>query len=77
MHEAFLKKFYPNRLATELMRQIKTFSQKENEHFVQALERFKDLQLQCAHHTFEKSLLISFFYDGLSPKAKKLVETTC
>ena len=34
MHEAFLKKFYPTRLATDLMRQIKTFSQRENEHFV-------------------------------------------
>ena len=77
MHEAFLKNFYPNRLATNFMRQFKTLSQKENEPFVQAWERFKDLQLQCPYHTFEKWLLISFFYNGLSPKAKKSVKIIC
>ena len=42
LHDAFLKKFFPSRLTTDLMRQIKTFSQKENKKFVQAWERFKD-----------------------------------
>ena len=36
LYDAFLKKFFPNWLTTDLMRQIKTFSQKENEKFVQA-----------------------------------------
>ena len=44
---------------------------------MQAWERFKDLLLPCPHHGFEKWRTISFFYDRLSPKTKKLVETTC
>ena len=36
LYDAFLKKFFPNRLTTDLIRQIKTFSQKENKKFVQA-----------------------------------------
>ena len=49
--------------------------QRENEKFVQAWERFKDLLLTCPHHGFEKWRTISFFYNGLTPKTKKLVET--
>ena len=45
LHDAFLKKFFPNRLTTDLMRQIKTFSQKENEKFVQAWERSRTSSL--------------------------------
>ena len=29
------------------------------------------------YHDFEKWRSISFFYDGLTPKTKKLVETIC
>ena len=64
LHDAFLKKFFPSRLTTDFMRQIKAFSQKENKKFVQAWERFKDLLLACPHHGFEKWRTISFFYDG-------------
>ena len=58
------------------MRQTKTFSQKDNETFVQAWERFKDILLSCHYHGFKKQIMVSFFYDGLAPKIKKLVETT-
>ena len=75
LHDAFLKLFFPNWLTTDLMRHIKTFSQKKNEKFVQAWERFKDLLLSCPYHGFEKWRTINFFYDGLTPKMKKLIET--
>ena len=60
-----------------MMRQIKVFAQKENETFVEAWKRFKDLLLSCPDHGFEKWHTISFFSKGLVPKMNKLVETMC
>ena len=54
MNEAFLKKFYPKHLTTSMMRQIKLFSQKDQEPFFEVWERFKDLLLSCPQHGFEK-----------------------
>ena len=59
------------------MQQIKLFSQKDQEPFFEVWERSKDLLLSCTHHRFEKWPTISFFYEGLNPKSKKLVETMC
>ena len=44
---------------------------------MQVWERLKDLLLSCPHHGFEKWRTISFFYDEITSKTKKLVETTC
>ena len=53
------------------------FTQKEGETFAQVWEHFKDLLLVCHHHGFEKWRTVSFFYNGLNPSMKKLVETMC
>ena len=31
----------------------------------------------CPHHGFDTWLLVSYFYDGISPTMKKLLETMC
>ena len=31
----------------------------------------------CPHHGFDTWLLVSYFYDGISPAMKKLLETMC
>ena len=31
----------------------------------------------CPHHGFDTCLLISYFYDGISPTMKQLLETMC
>ena len=72
MHDAFIRKFFPQHLTMDLMRQINLFTQKENKTFAQVWERFKDLLLSCPHHGFEKSRTITFFYDGHLPKMKKI-----
>ena len=41
------------------------------------MERFKDLLNSCPHHDFEKWLIISFFYERLTPETKQFVETMC
>ena len=31
----------------------------------------------CPHHGFDTSMLVSYFYDGISPAMKQLLETMC
>ena len=31
----------------------------------------------CPHHRFDTWLLVSYFYDGISPTMKQLLETMC
>ena len=31
----------------------------------------------CPHHRFDTLLLVSYFYDGISPAMKQLLETMC
>ena len=31
----------------------------------------------CPHHGFDTWLLVSYFYDGISPAMKQLLETMC
>ena len=31
----------------------------------------------CPHHRFDTWLLVSYFYDGISPAMKQLLETMC
>ena len=31
----------------------------------------------CPHHGFDIWLLVSYFYDGISPAMKQLLETIC
>ena len=31
----------------------------------------------CPHHGFDTWLLVSYFYDGISPSIKQLLETMC
>ena len=64
-------------MTIDLLRQIKLFDQKEKETFAQVLELFLDLFLTCSYHSFEKWRIISFFYDTLDLKMKKLVKTMC
>ena len=31
----------------------------------------------CPHHGFDSFLLVSYFYDGISPAMKQVLETMC
>ena len=66
MQTNFLKKFFPIHRTNALKRQIRNFSQKDNETFYQCRERFKDLFNACPHHGYETWCIISFFYESLN-----------
>ena len=75
MQAEFLKKFFSTHRTNTLKRQISTFSANENEKFYHCWERYMEALNACPYHGFDTWLLVSCFYDGMSPAMKQLLET--
>ena len=75
VYSTFMMKFYSPQRTMDLRGKIANFAQRDSESFHEAWERFKLLMTQCPHHQFPLSLLIQFFYDGLSLNGQTLVDT--
>ena len=73
----FLGKFFSTHKTNTLKRQISTFLANENEKFYQCWERYMEALNACPHHGFDTWLLVSYFYDGMTPAMKQLLETMC
>ena len=52
--KVFLTKFFPPKKTASLRNQITSFTQREDELFYEAWERFKDLLRLCPHHGLQK-----------------------
>ena len=72
-----LKKFFSTTKTNSLKRQIYAYSAYDNEKFYQCWERFMETISACPHHGFDTWMLVNYFYDGLSPSMKQLLETMC
>ncbi|CAM8991270.1 unnamed protein product [Rhodiola kirilowii] len=72
---AFLNKFYPPSKTKKYTDFILTFSQRDNELFHQAYDRFKHYLRECPHHNFRKADLMRYFYLGMSKEAKNQMDT--
>ena len=55
--------------------EISSFTQRTNESFSEAWERFKEYTTQCPHHGFTKEPLLSMLYRGASTKIRILLDT--
>ena len=77
MQAEFLKKFFSTHRTHNLKRPISTFSANENEKFYACWERYMEALNACPHHGFDTWLLVSYFYDGISPAMKQMLETMC
>ena len=75
MQAEFLKKFFSTHKTNSLKRQISTFSANENEKFYACYERYMEALNACPNHGFDTWLLVNYFYDGISPFMKQLLET--
>ena len=73
----FLKKIFSTTKTNSLKRQIYTYSAYDNEKFYQCWERFMETISACPHHGFDTWMLVNYFYDGMSPAMKQLLETMC
>ena len=74
MQLEFFKKFFPTHKTKSLKRQISYFSTNENEKFYARWERYMEALNACPHHRFDTWLLVSYFYDDISPAIKQVLE---
>ena len=73
----FLKKFFPTHRTGGLKRQISNFVAMENEKFYACWERYMKVVNACPYHIFDTWMLVNYFYEGMLPTMKQLLETMC
>nr|GEU96497.1 hypothetical protein [Tanacetum cinerariifolium] len=61
----FVNQFFPPSKTTHLKNEISRFSQRFEETFGEAWERFKEMLRACLHHGFTELAQIDTFYNGL------------
>jgi hypothetical protein len=71
----FYNKFFPISKINEARKEISSFTQEEEEKFLECWERFKDLLIKCPPHGYEKWRLMQFFYQGLAQPNRSMIES--
>ncbi|KAL0439161.1 UNVERIFIED_CONTAM: hypothetical protein Slati_2399100 [Sesamum latifolium] len=74
MKQQFLPRFFPASRATHLRKEIYEIKQSNGESLYEYWERFKVLVASYPHHQFTESLLIQYFYEGLSGMDRCMVD---
>nr|GEY02752.1 reverse transcriptase domain-containing protein [Tanacetum cinerariifolium] len=62
----FVNQFFPSSKTTHLKNAISRFTQRFEETFGEACERFKEMLRACPHHGFSELTQIDTFYNGLN-----------
>ncbi|GJV89871.1 reverse transcriptase domain-containing protein [Tanacetum coccineum] len=62
----FVNQFFPPSKTTHLKNKISCFTQKFDESFSEAWERFKEMLRACPHHGFTELTQVDTFYNGLN-----------
>ena len=74
MVQLFLERFFPASRAANLRREICSIRQKDTETLYEYWERFKRLCASCPQHGISDQLLIQYFYDGLLPLERRMLD---
>nr|GEY71551.1 reverse transcriptase domain-containing protein [Tanacetum cinerariifolium] len=64
----FINQLFPLSKTTNLRNEITKFTQRFDETFSEAWDRFKDLLRACPHHGFSELHQLDMFYNALTPK---------
>ena len=70
----FLEKFFPASRTAAIRKEICGIRQNHGETLHEYWERFKKLCSSCPHHQISDQLLIQYFYEGLIPMDRYLVD---
>ncbi|XP_019150696.1 PREDICTED: uncharacterized protein LOC109147552 [Ipomoea nil] len=70
----FLEKFFPASRATNIRKEIYGIRQCTGETLYEYWERFKELCSSCPHHQISDQHLIQYFYEGLLPTDRSMVD---
>ena len=74
MKKLFLEKYFPASKATLIQKEICGIHQYNSETLYEYCERFKKLCTSCHHHQICEQLLLQFFYEGLMPMEKSMID---
>ena len=77
MAQEFFKKHFPPHNIQQVKRRVASFVQGENETLYQAWKRYKDLFNFCPIRGYEDWGLVSYFYEGLTPRDRQFVQLSC
>nr|GEU32598.1 DNA-directed DNA polymerase [Tanacetum cinerariifolium] len=72
----FINQFFPPSKTTHLKNEISRFTQRFDETFGEAWERFKKILKACPHHEFSKLTQIDTFYNGLNEQDQDYLNAT-
>lgn len=74
MKRKFLEKFFPASRAASIRKEICGITQRSGETLHEYWERFKKLCASCPHHQISEQLLIQYFYEGLLPSDRSMID---
>ena len=75
MKKAFLERYFPSSKAANIRKEIYGIRQYNGETLYEYWERFKKLCASCPHHQISEQLLIQYFYEGLLPMERSMIDT--
>lgn len=74
VHKAFLEKFFSASRIGSIRKEICGIKQMDGETFYEYWERFNKLCASCPQHQISEQLLIQYFYEGLLPMDRNIVD---
>ena len=74
MKKCFLEKYFHASKGTTIRKQICVIRQEPREVLYEYWERFKRLVASCPHHQISEQLLIQYFYEGLTPMDRSMID---
>ena len=74
MKKQFLEKFFLASRATSIRKEICGIKQQSGESLHEYWECFKKLCASCPHHQISEQLLIQYFYEGLLPMERNMID---
>ncbi|XP_048231772.1 uncharacterized protein LOC125370429 [Ricinus communis] len=74
MKRLFLDKFFPATRAANIRKEICCITQFTGETLYEYWKRFKQLCAKCPHHQISPQLLIQYFYEGLLPMDRSMID---
>ena len=77
MVRAFLSKYFPTSKAIGIRREISCIKQKDYEELYEYWERFNRLCTSCPQHNISDKSLVEYFYEGLLPSERRLIDVAC
>ena len=74
MMKIFLEKYFPTSRVANIRKEICRIRQSHGDIVFEYWERFEQLCIQCPHLQIPDQLLIQYFYEGLMPTDRSIID---